>query len=109
MKDERSRAALEPLYPSSFMPDQVGLSAYFRDLTNQKSPTVRCFSGFRHSFSLYHGPAFDETAGCIKVQGLDKARDHNILRSVFLPKHFSYGQACYHHPKVSPSSLIVTA
>jgi len=64
MKDERSRAVWTVLYPSSLTPDQVGLSAYFRDVANQKPLTVRCFGGFRLPFLQF---SYDETAGCIKA------------------------------------------
>jgi hypothetical protein len=43
------------LYPSSRSADQVGLSTYFGDLTNQKPLTVLCLGGFRLSILLLFG------------------------------------------------------
>jgi hypothetical protein len=78
MKDERSRAAWTCLYPSSLTPDQVGLSAYFGDVANQKSQTMRSFGGFR----------FLETTRCIRTWDLQEARDSIILHCISLSKHF---------------------
>ncbi len=51
------------IYPSCLTPDQVGLSAYFGDLTNQTALTFALFWPFSpFLFFLYLGQSVDEKA-----------------------------------------------
>lgn len=86
---DRGRSGLS-LYPSCLTPDQVGLSAYFRDVANQKPLTVRCFGGFRLPFLKGSTILMTKQPDASKP-GAYRARDSSILHCITLSKHFSYG------------------